>query len=131
MKEKTNSNQSPYDSNANSVPNKQPKQDETIVRSQQEQYIPSLLRQVVPAEMRITPVGPGPDGRPVYMVTKDLIYGTAEDIVKYLIENLLLSDPEIEAYISIAGEGTEGTLYAVTQFILGGSAGGIIEYFGC
>lgn len=131
MKEKTNSNQSPYDSNANSVPNKQPKQDETIVRSQQEQYIPSLLRQVVPAEMRITPVGPGPDGRPVYMVTKDLIYGTAENIVEYLIENLLLSDSEYETYISKAGAGRKGPLYRLYQFILGGTAGGIIEHFGC
>lgn len=131
MKEKTNSNQSPYDSNANSVPNKQPKQDETLVRSQQEQYIPSLLRQVVPAEMRITPVGPGPDGRSVYMVTKDLIYGTAEDIVEYLMDNLLLSDHEIELDIFKVGEGIDGPLYVLSQFILGGTAGGIIEHFGC
>ena len=131
MNGKTNSNQSQHNTNAESVPNKQPKQDETIVRSQQEQYIPSLLRQVVPAEMEIIPVGPGPDDRPIYIVTKELIYGTAEDIVEYLMDNLLLSDPEIELDIFKVGEGINGPLYVLSQFILGGTAGGIIEHFGC
>ena len=131
MKEKTNSNQSQHNTNAESVPNKQPKQDETIVRSHQEQYIPSLLRQVVPAEMRITPVGPGPDGRPVYIVTKDLIYGTAEDIIEYLIDSSLLYDTDPGLDIIKVGEGMEGSLYILTQFVLGGTAGGIIEHFGC
>lgn len=131
MNEKTNSNQSQHNTNAKSVPYKQPKQDETIVRPQPEQGIPPLLAQVVPAEMEIISVGPGRDGRTLYMVTKELAHGTAENIIEYLMENLLLSDPDVEAYISKAGTGIEGPLYAVTQFILGGTAGGIIEYFGC
>lgn len=135
MNEKTNSNQYQHNANANanakSVPNGQPKPEEKTVCSRQKPSIPSLLRQVVPGEMKITPVGPGPDDRPIYMVTKELAYGTAEDIIKYLMENLLLSDPDVEAYISKAGAEAEGQLYAVTQFILGGTAGGIIEHFGC
>ena len=105
--------------------------DKETVCSRRKSSIPPLLAQVVPAEMRISVLGPGPDGRPIYMVTRELICGTAEDIIEYLMENLLLSDPEVEAYISKAGVGIEGPLYAVTQFVLGGSAGSIIEYFGC
>lgn len=105
--------------------------DKETMCSRRKSSIPPLLAQVVPAEMRISVLGPGPDGHPIYMVTRELICGTAEDIIEYLMENLLLSDPEVEAYISKAGVGIEGPLYAVTQFVLGGSAGSIIEYFGC
>ena len=122
MKGNANSNQYQHISNANSAPYKHPQPDTQTVSSQQKQGIPPLLAQVV---------GPGPDGRPVYIVTRELAYGTAEDVIKYLMENSLLSDPDIEAYISIEGTGIDGTLYAVTQFILGGTAGGLIEYFGC
>lgn len=131
MSMESNLNQSQYNTDNTSVPNKQPKPDEKTVYSRLGQGIPFLLAQVVPAEMEIISVGPGRDGRTLYMVTKELAHGTAENIIEYLMENLLLSDPDVEAYISKAGTGIEGPLYAVTQFILGGTAGGIIEYFGC
>ena len=131
MNGNANSNQYQHISNANSAPYKHPQPDTQTVISQQKQGIPPLLAQVVPDEMDIISVGPGPDGRPVYIVTRELAYGTAEGVIKYLMENSLLSDPDIEAYISIEGTGIDGTLYAVTQFILGGTAGGLIEYFGC
>lgn len=132
MYEKTNSNQSQHNTNAKSVPNKQPKPDEKTVYSRLEQGIPSLLAQVVPAEMRIISLELETDGRPIYAVTKALIYGTAEDIIEYLMDNLLLGDPDVDIGIAKVGEeeGIEG-LYVLYQFILGGTAGGIIEYFGC
>ena len=105
--------------------------DKETMCSRQEQGIPSLLRQVVPAEMDITSVGPGSDGRPVYMISKDLIYGTAEDIIEYLIDSSLLYETDPGLDIIRVGEGIEGSLYILTQFVLGGTAGGIIEHFAC
>ena len=129
MKEKTNSNQSQHDSNANSVPNKQPNPYAQTVRSRLDQGIPYRLAQVVPAELRVTSLELYQDGRPVYVVTKDLIYGTAEDIVEYLMDSLLLCDPKIELDIFKVDEGIDGSLYILNQFIVGGDIVGLINHF--
>lgn len=105
--------------------------DKETMCSRQKPDIPPLLAQVVPAEMRITVLGPGTDGRPVYMISKDLIYGTAEDIIEYLIDSSLLYETDPGLDIIRVGEGIEGSLYILTQFVLGGTAGGIIEHFAC
>ena len=105
--------------------------DKETMCSRQKPDIPPLLAQVVPAEMQITLLGPGPDGRPVYMISQDLICGTAEDIIEYLIDSSLLYDTDPGLDIIKVGEGMEGSLYILTQFVLGGTAGGIIEHFAC
>lgn len=102
-----------------------------IVCSRQKPSIPSLLRQVVPDEMEIIPVGPGSDGRPIYIITENLICGTAEDIIEYLIESSVLYDTDPGLDIIKVGESMEGSLYILTQFVIGGTAGGLIEHFGC
>lgn len=132
MNEKTNYDQSQHNTNAMSVPYKQPKPDEKTVYSRLGQGIPFLLAQVVPAEMRITSLEIKKDGRPIYAITKALIYGTAEDIVEYLMDNSLLCDPDVEVDIAKVGEeeGIEG-LYVLYQFILGGDEVGIVNHFGC
>ena len=60
MKGNANSNQYQHISNANSAPYKHPQPDTQTVISQQKQGIPPLLAQVVPDEMDIISVGPGP-----------------------------------------------------------------------
>ena len=105
--------------------------DKETMCSRRKSSIPPLLAQVVPAEMRISVLGPGPDGHPIYMVTRELICGTAEDIIEYLIDSSLLYDTDPGLDIIKVGEGMEGSLYILTQFVLGGTAGGIIEHFAC
>lgn len=132
MNEKSNLNQSQHNTYAKSVPNVQSKVDEKTVYSRLEQGIPFLLAQVVPAEMKITSLEVKKDGRPIYAITQALIYGTAEDIVEYLMDNSLLCDPDVEVDIAKVGEeeGIEG-LYVLYQFILGGDEVGIVNHFGC
>ena len=112
------------------VPNWQPKPDEKTVSSRVKQGIPLQLAQVVPAGMRITSLELCHDGRLIYAITKALICGTAEDIIEYLMSNLLLCDPDVDVQIAKVGAGIEGPWYVLYQFILGGDDVGIINYFG-
>lgn len=132
MNEKTNSNQFQHDSNANSVPNKQPKTDTHTICSRMEQGIPFQLAQGVPAGMEIIKNGRLQDtNEPLYLIRRNLAYGTAEDIIDFLVETLYNWGFGFSANISEVGEDLDDPRYILRENIYIGTEEDIIDYFGC
>lgn len=131
----SNRNQSQHNTNAKGIPNKQPKPEEKTVCSRLEQGIPFRLAQVVPSEMEIVSLGKiQSTGVPLYGIRKIHAYGTAEDIVEYMMDTMFLRfishDRRRDADLIEVGEGINGPLYILHQYVYAGTVEEIMDHFG-
>lgn len=112
------------------------KLDKKTICSRLEQGIPFLLAQVVPAEMEIISLGEiQSTGVSLYGVRKIHAYGTAEDIVEYMVGTSFLrfinDDLRRDADLIEIEAGIDDSLYILHQYICAGTVEDIMDYFEC
>lgn len=130
MRRENNPHQYQHNTDNKSASIEQFKPDRKTICSRLAYGIPLQLALAVPDEMEITAFGPSVDGSPIYVISEILVYGTAEDIIEYVIDNALFPASDLDVEIKKVGAGINGSLYILRQYFYSGTAESILDYFG-
>lgn len=105
--------------------------DKKTICSRLEQGIPFWLAQIVPAEMEIISLGKiQSTGVPLYGIRKIHAYGTAEDIVEYMMGTSFLRFINDDLRRDADLIEVEAGLYILHQYVYAGTVEDIMDYFG-